>query len=86
MGTNELTENTPNAPKFVCPTPKVWDFHEKRLHMASVVRALNATKHRNLIWAKKRFMRSNDIEKVLKDQIKKVNHVLTKLNVNLGIP
>ena len=51
--------------------------------MASVVRALNATKHRNLIWAKKRFMRSNDIEKVLKDQIKKVNHVLTKLNVNL---
>jgi hypothetical protein len=34
----------PNAPKFihaqiVCPSPKVWDFDEKRLHWASVVRA-----------------------------------------------
>ena len=24
--------------QFVCPSPKVWDFDEKRLHWASVVR------------------------------------------------
>ena len=35
---------TPNAPKFVCPSPKVWNFGEKRLHWASVVRV-----HRQLI-------------------------------------
>ena len=34
----------PQRPKnlsaqFVCPSPKVWDFDEKRLHWASVVRA-----------------------------------------------
>ena len=33
---------TPNAPEFisqfVCPSPKVLDFNEKRLHWASVVR------------------------------------------------
>ena len=27
-----------NAPKFICPSPKVWNFNEKRLHWASVVR------------------------------------------------
>jgi hypothetical protein len=27
--------------KFVCPSPKVLNFNEKRLHWASVVRALN---------------------------------------------
>jgi hypothetical protein len=26
--------------QIVCPSPKVWDFDEKRLHLASVVRAL----------------------------------------------
>ena len=26
--------------RFVCPSPKVWDINEKRLHLASVVRAL----------------------------------------------
>ena len=26
------------APKFTCPSPKVWDFNKKRLHWASVVR------------------------------------------------
>ena len=26
--------------QLVCPSPKVWDFDEKRLHWASVVRAL----------------------------------------------
>ena len=35
-------KNTPNVPNFsaqiVCPSPKVWDFDEKRLHWASVVR------------------------------------------------
>ena len=29
-----------NAPKFICPSPKVWDFDEKRLHWASIVRAV----------------------------------------------
>ena len=27
--------------KIVCPSPKVWDFDEKRLHWASVDRGLN---------------------------------------------
>ena len=33
-------ENTgiPNAPKFVCPSPKVWNFDKKRLHRVSLVR------------------------------------------------
>jgi hypothetical protein len=26
--------------QFVCPSPKVWDFDEKRLHRASVVRGV----------------------------------------------
>ena len=43
MGADKLAENTPNAQnlsaQFVCPSPKVWDFNEKRLHWASVVRA-----------------------------------------------
>ena len=38
MGADSLAENTPNAPEFVCPSPKNWDLHEKRLHWASVVR------------------------------------------------
>ena len=25
---------------FVCPSPKVWDFYEKRFHWASVVRGI----------------------------------------------
>jgi hypothetical protein len=35
MGADKLAENTPNAQKLVCPSPKVWDFDEKRLHWAS---------------------------------------------------
>ena len=31
-------QNTPNAPEFICPSPKVLDFNEKRLHWASIVR------------------------------------------------
>jgi hypothetical protein len=27
--------------QFVCPSPKVWDFNEKRLHWATVVRENN---------------------------------------------
>ena len=27
-----------NAPELICPSPKVLDFNEKRLHWASVVR------------------------------------------------
>ena len=37
MGANGLAENTQNAPKFICPIPKFWDFDEKRLHWVSVV-------------------------------------------------
>ena len=31
--------------QFVCPSPKVWDFNEKRLHWASVVRDGSKTDH-----------------------------------------
>ena len=37
MGADSLTQNTPNHLKFICPSPNVWDFNEKRLHWASVV-------------------------------------------------
>ena len=47
MGVDKLFKNTPNAPKFICP--KVWDFDEKRLHWASVVRAI---KHVRMLVAK----------------------------------
>jgi hypothetical protein len=30
--------DTPNAPEFICPSPKVLDFNEKRLHWVSIVR------------------------------------------------
>ena len=45
MGTDSLAENTPLMPQnlfaqFVCPSPKVLDFNEKRLHWAFIVRAL----------------------------------------------
>ena len=30
--------------QFVCPSPKVWDFNEKRLHWASVLRGLKQAK------------------------------------------
>ena len=38
MGADKLTKNIPNTPEFICPSPKVWDLYEKRLHWASVVR------------------------------------------------
>ena len=41
MGANSSDENTPNAPEFICPSPKVLDFNEKRLHWASVVRGVD---------------------------------------------
>jgi hypothetical protein len=42
IGADKLTE-IPQMPQnlsvqIVCPSPKVWDFKEKRLHLASVVR------------------------------------------------
>ena len=40
MGDDKSGENTPNAPKFICPSPKVWDFNKKRLHWVSVVRGI----------------------------------------------
>ena len=38
MGAVNSAENTQNAPKSICSSPKVWDFDEKMLHWASVVR------------------------------------------------
>ena len=35
-----FAENTPNAPEFICSSPKVLDFNKKRLHWVSVVREL----------------------------------------------
>ena len=34
MGADSLAKNTPNNPEFICPSPKVLDFNEKRLHWA----------------------------------------------------
>ena len=52
MGADKLAQNTPNASEglwlrwsgplsaqIVCPSPKIWDIDEKRLYLASVVRA-----------------------------------------------
>ena len=45
MGADSLAKNTPNAHEFICPIclpkPKALKFNEKRLHWASVVRALD---------------------------------------------
>ena len=42
MGADKSAENTQMpqnlSAQFVCPNPKVWDFDEKRLHWAFVVR------------------------------------------------
>ena len=42
MGADKSAENTPmpqNLPaQIFCPSPKVWDFNDKRLYWASVVR------------------------------------------------
>ena len=43
---HSLAENTPNAPEFICPSPEVLDFNEKRLHWASVVRVLGLPEQR----------------------------------------
>ena len=32
----QMPENL--SAQIVCPSPKVWDFDEKRLHLASIVR------------------------------------------------
>jgi hypothetical protein len=32
MDDDKAAKNTLNAPKFIYPSPKVWDFTEKRLH------------------------------------------------------
>ena len=40
MGADKSAENAQNlSAQIVCPSPKVWNFDEKRLHWASVVRA-----------------------------------------------
>ena len=41
MIVDKLTEITSNALRFICPSPEVWNFDEKRLHWASVVRAID---------------------------------------------
>ena len=46
MGAEELPK-IPQMPQnlsaqIVCPSPKVWDFDEKRLHCVSVVRCFNS--------------------------------------------
>ena len=42
LGADSLAENTqmPHnlSAQFICPSPKILDFNEKRLHWASVVR------------------------------------------------
>ena len=38
MGADSLAENTPHAPEFVYPSPKVSNFDEKTLHWAFVIR------------------------------------------------
>ena len=48
MGADKSAAITTNAPKFVCPSPKVWDFYDKMLHWASVVRATAAAALRYL--------------------------------------
>jgi hypothetical protein len=35
--------------QFVCPSPNVWDFDEKRLNWASVVRDADDTRHAVLL-------------------------------------
>ena len=39
MGADSSAQNTPNAHEFICSSPKVLDFNEKRLPLASVVSA-----------------------------------------------
>ena len=48
MGADSSAENTRNAPKFICPSPKVK--YEKRLHWVAVVRV--SSEIRNLTTAK----------------------------------
>ena len=42
MGADSLAENIPNlSAQFVCPSPKVLNLNEKRLHWASIVREIS---------------------------------------------
>ena len=36
----KMPQNLSALALFVCPSPKIWDVNEKRLHWASVVRGL----------------------------------------------
>ena len=42
LKTPQMSQNL--SAQFVCPSPKVWDFNEKMLHWASVVRVWVHTK------------------------------------------
>ena len=52
MGADKSAENTRKIPqmpqnlfaKIVCPSSKVWDFDDKRLHWASIVRVVTKGK------------------------------------------
>ena len=52
MGADSSAENTPNNPGFICPSPKVLDFNEKRFHWVSVVRGLAYYTHRRMLHLK----------------------------------
>ena len=36
LGADSLVKNIQNAQEFICPSPKVLDFNEERLHWESV--------------------------------------------------
>ena len=57
MGADNLTKNTPNAPEFFCPSPKVLDFNEIRLHLGSVV--CDHKRHSFLLFCAKKQERKN---------------------------
>ena len=49
MGADKLFDNSRNAPKFICPSPEVWDFDEKKPSLGvrsySVFKMIQKAKH-----------------------------------------
>ena len=80
MGAEGLAENTPNAPnlsaQFVCPSPRVLDFNEKRLHWAFLVPAHRDT---HLFFLCKAFSQTNKKSKKRNQQATIQNFVEGKL-------
>ena len=50
MGADSSAENTPKASKYICPSPKVLDFNEKRPHWASIVSAFDGQQQSLWFW------------------------------------